>query len=143
MKLSRLFVGGVIVFGLVGCSATKNMPLIFGQTHTVGITIGASAVDQGAEFVLGYKDRDVAVIPVTVEQASGDSTLVKATVNGSQDAMSVIGQFEVDSSSEGATRSVGLGKFFATGIAAQQLATGFKKKLAGEVETVESTQQTE
>lgn len=127
MKIKNLFVINLCALGLSACSTQQNMPLMFGQTHTVGISIGASATDQGGEFVLGYKDKDIAFIPVTTVQSSGDSTLVKATVGSSQDAMSVIGQFDVNSDTNSA--NVGLGKFFATGIAAQQLATGFKKKL--------------
>ena len=116
---------------LTGCSTVENMPLIFGQSQTVGISISSSAADQGGEFTLGYKDRDIAIVPVTVKQSNGDSTLVKSTVSNSQDAMSVLGQFEINTGTHANNANVGLGKFFATGVAAQQLATGFKKKLGG------------
>lgn len=116
---------------LAGCSTVGNMPLMFGQSQTVGLSISGSTTDQGAEFTLGYKDRDIAIVPVTVKQGNGDSTLVKSTVASSQDAMSVLGQFEVNSGTNVSNANVGLGKFFATGVAAQQLATGFKKKLSG------------
>jgi hypothetical protein len=45
------------------------------------------------------------------------------------DALSVLGQFSVDTNSK--TADVGLGKFFATGLAAQKLADGFSERLAG------------
>ena len=137
MKVIKGLTTLTLVIGVSACSTNQTMPLIFGQSHTVGITIGASTTDQGGEFVLGYKDRNIALIPVTTPQSSGDSTLVKATVGASQDAMSVIGQFEVNSETKDA--DVGLGKFFATGIAAQQLATGFKNKLQGKSETETDT----
>jgi hypothetical protein len=116
---------------LGGCAAApKNMPLLFGQSQTVGISIGGSASDQGAEFVLGYKDKNIALVPVT----SGDDakTPIHATINQanthtSTDAMSVFGQFEVNA--RGSQRDVELGKFFATGVAAQELAAGFRSCL--------------
>lgn len=127
MKLSfKLFLVLIVVL-ICGCTTTHNLPLIFGQSHTVGITISGSTTDQGGEFTLGYKDKDIAVVPVTIKQENGSSTLVKSTVGNSQDAMSVLGQFQVTSST--IRNNVGLGKFFATGLAAQKLADGFKKML--------------
>lgn len=115
---------------LSGCASSQNMPLLFGQSQTVGITVGGSATDQGAEFTLGYKDKNFAVVPVTVKQNSGDSTQVRAQASaGYEDALSVLGQFEVTSSTNSA--NVGLGKFFATGNAAKTLADGFSAKLGG------------
>ena len=122
----------VVLSGLVlsGCATTENMPLVFGQSQTVGITIGGSATDQGAEFTLGYKDKNFAVVPVTVKQKDGNSTQVRAQASaGFEDALSVLGQFEVTSSTN--SNNVGLGKFFATGNAAKTLADGFSSKLSG------------
>jgi hypothetical protein len=133
MAEARLF---AVTFGallLGACSSSQNMPLIFGQQQTVGISIGASTTDQGGEFVLGYKDKNIAIVPVTVIQKDGSSTLVKSVVAGkdaktpSTDAMSVLGQFEVSSDTK--SNNVSLGKFFATGLAAQKLADGFKEKI--------------
>ncbi len=127
MRLSLGFFFVLFITSLCGCATDSNMPLLFGQTHTLGITISSGATSQGGEFTLGYKDADIAVVPVTVKQENGSSTLVKSTVEGSQDAMSVLGQFQVSTATT--SNDVGLGTFFATGIAAQQLATGFKHKL--------------
>lgn len=126
---SLSLVGVAILLG--GCAAApKNMPLLFGQSQTLGISIGGSASDQGAEFVLGYKDKNIALVPVT----SGDdakhpinATINQANTHTSTDAMSVFGQFEV--SARGSQRDVELGKFFATGVAAQELAAGFRSCL--------------
>jgi hypothetical protein len=115
---------------LPGCAAYNNSPLIFGQAHIVGISISGSAPEQKGEFVLGYKDADIAIVPVSVRQQNGDSTQLKATATKDhQDALSVLGQFSVNATSEVKTTSVGLGKFFATGMAAKKLADGFAAKL--------------
>ncbi|WP_139367779.1 hypothetical protein [Enterovibrio nigricans] len=118
------------IMTISACSTNENMPLIFSQTQSVGIGIGTNAVAQGVDFSLGYKDSNIAIIPITIKQSSNDSTLIKSTVGNSQDAMSVLGQFDVNSNNEGA--GAALGKFFATGIAAQQLATGFKNSFSSE-----------
>lgn len=113
---------------LQGCANNQNMPLLFGQSHTVGITIGGSTTEQGVDFTLGYKDKNFAVVPVTVKHANGDSTQIRSQATpGHEDALSVLGQFQVNSDTTAA--NVGLGKFFATGIAAKTLADGFKAKL--------------
>ena len=46
----------------------------------------------------------------------------------SSNSLSVLGQFEVDAQAAGP--KVGLGKFFATGLAADKLADGFSAKLS-------------
>jgi hypothetical protein len=75
----------------------------------------------------------VAVVPVT---SGGQAIRAKnpnpiAGGKGKfEDALSVFGQFQVDTTG-GQTASIGLGKFFATGLAAEQLATGFKYKEGG------------
>jgi hypothetical protein len=127
------------VVALAGCARPAGTMLVFGQTQTVGITIGGSVVDQGAVFSLGYQDRNFAIVPATVPAADGGSTQVLSTVGSrdcggdpkcpgeSLDALSVLGQFEVSTDSK--TADVGLGKFFATGLAAQKLADGFSKKI--------------
>lgn len=116
---------------LAGCAQMpKNMPLLFGQSQTVGISIGGSASDQGAEFVLGYKDKNVALVPVSSgddAQARIEATIDQANAHTSHDALSVFGQFEA--TARGSNREVELGKFFATGVAAQELAAGFRSCL--------------
>ena len=120
----------VTSISLAGCASSQNLPLIFGQSHTVGISIGAGASDQGADFVLGYKDKNVAIVPVSVQESDGSSVQIGSmSGNEFEDALSVLGQFKVKTdTSQG---DVGLGKFFATGAAAKSLADGFSCKLAG------------
>jgi hypothetical protein len=134
MKLMQL----LLVAGLpalAGCATDpgRNMPLVFGQTQTLGISIGTSTTDPGVDLTLGFKARDIAVVPVTVVQADGGSTLIKSTAtDGYQDAFSVLGQFEASAKGEGTGATAGLGKFFATGMAAKKLADGFAGKLSGQ-----------
>ena len=121
----------ISVFLFVSCSQSENAPLLFGQSQSVGISISASAPDQGGEVTIGYKDKNFAIVPVTVSQKDDGNTQIKSTSTAEyQDALSVLGQFEVSAKATEAEAS--LGKFFATGTAAKLLAEGFKKKLGGE-----------
>ncbi len=117
----------VMFLSIAGCATKQNLPLVFGQAHTVGISMSSNISQQGGEFTLGYKDWNFAIVPVTVSQADGGNTQIKAVATEQhQDALSVLGQFDVKAK-EG---DVALGKFFATGMAASKLADGFKAKLS-------------
>lgn len=132
---------GLAAAGLLGGCATApgTTMLVFGQTTTVGIAVGGSVTDQGASFSLGYQDRNFAIVPATVQQADGAATQVRSIASAgsrqtSEDALSVLGQFDVQSSTDGQGRvDIGLGKFFATGLAAKVLADGFSARIARSV----------
>ena len=120
-----------------GCTTAPS--LVFGQSHSVGISIGGGASDMGAELSIGYKDRDIAVVPVAIVKQDGtinEDGMVTAQVSSRHgsgydtDSLSVLGQFKVDTNAT--AKSAGLGKFFATGLAAQKLADGFACQLSGE-----------
>lgn len=140
----------IATLALNGCAEMpKNMPLLFGESITVGISIGSSAADQGVDFTLGFKSRDIAVIPVVAYDKDGKPERIYAEVNDkttgtestesqgnrtlvtknpvnevvNKDSYSVLGQF--GSTTDVSNKRVGLGKFFATGAAAQQLSEGF------------------
>lgn len=132
---------GLAAAGLLGgcASAPGTTMLVFGQTTTIGIAVGGSVTDQGASFSLGYQDRNFAIVPATVQQADGGATQVRSVASdtgpggrqSSEDALSVLGQFDVQSRTDGSGRvDIGLGKFFATGLAAKVLADGFKERIA-------------
>lgn len=106
---------------LCGCSSAE-LPLVFGQAHNVGITIAGSVPEQGGELTLGYRDKDIAVVPINKQAEAPD-----AAGHVHRDALSVLGQFEVEA--EAAQPKASLGKFFATGLAAKTLADGFKCQL--------------
>jgi len=130
LNINNIFTLLAISTLLGGCATSNtNLPLVFGQSHTVGLSIGGSATDQGVDLTLGYKDKNVAIVPVTIKQRDGNSTQIKANATKDHlDALSVLGQFELKSDATQA--NVGLGKFFATGMAAKTLADGFKAKLS-------------
>jgi hypothetical protein len=129
---------------LTGCHTAPS--LVFGQSHTVGISMGGAASDAGAELSVGYKDRDIAVVPVAIVSKDGAvnaqtmpvrSQVASRRGNGiDTDSLSVLGQFEVNANAK--NQDVGLGKFFATGLAAQKLADGFACKLSGDKCPVEA-----
>jgi hypothetical protein len=110
----------LIVAAMIALGCAGEPMLVFGQSHTVGLTVGASTTEQRGELSLGYKDYDVAVVPTQSLSQAGDHT----------DSLSVLGQFELDSGAGAVQPSVGLGKFFATGMAAKTLADGFRCKVS-------------
>ena len=59
----------VASLALAGCTTGPDTPLIFGASNTIGISIGANASDQSADFIVGYKGYDFAVVPVTTINA--------------------------------------------------------------------------
>jgi len=141
MKLNTSILALAIPAALAGCSSTPtNMPLVFGESITVGISIAATTTDQGADFTLGYKSKDVAIVPVSVLKTDGGVEKLQAHITNtatadvpgstSDDAYSVIGQFSVETGQQG--HQVGLGKFFATGQAAQVLSEGFRMRMENE-----------
>ena len=121
------------VMAVAGCGAADNPPLVFTETNNIGITVASSPAAQGGELTLGYRSLDLAVVPVTVTQADGSATSLAVNIRDAEgveanDTFSVLGQFEANAQAPEA--AVGLGRFFATGLAAQKLADGFGKKLA-------------
>lgn len=131
MKFAFRFMYSVSICALLGgCAQNLNTPLLFGQTQTVGVTVNGSSTQQAAELTLGYRDFNVALVPVAVTSESGQVLPVRSSVGGRQagDAYSVLGQFDVDANST--LPSAKLGKFFATGLAAQKLADGFSDEIS-------------
>lgn len=117
--ITRIF-ALALASSLCGCS-TENLPLVYGQSMDVGITISGSMPEQAAELTLGFRDKNIAVVPTTRQAQVPDKTGTHL------DALSVLGQFETEA--EAAQPKVSLGKFFATGMAAKTLADGFKCQL--------------
>src|SRR5437879_5416311 len=78
--------------GIAGCTSTVNPPLVFVQAHTLGITASGGGPQATPELSLGYRDLDVAIVPV-----EGNGVPVRSVTPGRpgqyQDALSVLGQF--------------------------------------------------
>jgi hypothetical protein len=129
MKHAKALGAALGLIALVGCGNTDSSHLVFGQDIVVGLTISASAPEQGGELTLGYKDRNIAVVPVAIKDETGKYISLggygqaPGEADLPSDAFSTLGQFEMRTGQDG-TVSVGLGKFFATGIAAQNLSAG-------------------
>lgn len=137
MNYPKAFAPLLGVAVLAGCGNADSVHLVFGQQNVVGLDITASAPEQGGSLSLGFKDKNIAVIPVAVESGTlkdGSKYKLLGSTNKESadkrrsDAYSTLGQFELNSGKDGSL-SVGLGKFFATGIAAQKLAEGFQYRL--------------
>jgi hypothetical protein len=108
-------------------------PLVFLKSDVLGIDIGGSVAEKGAQFALGYAGRNIALIPVVAEsQGRGVTSLLGSSgdePNETQDAYSVLGQFKADT----ATTKLGYGfeRYFATGVAARNLADGLQAQIIG------------
>jgi hypothetical protein len=108
-------------------------PLVFMRTDVFGFDIGGSAAEQGAQFGLGYASRNLALIPVVATGAGGKVSRLTGEdgdSDGTRDSYSVLGQFKSDTQ----TRRLGFGleRFFATGMAAQNLGAGVQAAIANE-----------
>lgn len=123
----------VPVLGLCAC-ASSGTPLIFGSTTTFGVTVNATPDTQGFDFTLGYKDKNLAIVPVavTTDGRVQEITAWSKECGDKRDALSVFGQFTSKGdwallSAEDKKGQVKLDRFFATGIAASHLANGYRQ----------------
>lgn len=131
MEMKRLVIASLVAAPLLGCAGTQEgLPLIFGRTQTAGLSVAGSVPDQGAHVTLGFSDRNIAIVPTRTPD--GELIRSEATENNQPftDALSVLGQFEMNARAN-AEASAGLGTFFSTGLAARNLAEGFRDKLRG------------
>jgi len=141
---------------LAGCASTRSQ-LFFGEAVNFGVTINTGPSADGLDFNLGYKDRSIAIVPASALN-KGNSYAIDAwsqdTDGAVSDALSVFGQFKSTGSAPAnpadttntatetaataakpARREVTLGRFFATGIAATNLAEGYKRGWSSEKTT--------
>lgn len=103
---------------------------MFGASNVYGVSIGANVAETGAEFVVGYKGGDIALIPVSaIQKGGGEEAVGAAKSDTHKDSYSVIGQFDGNAGRSPGGAKAGLGKFFATGTAAQNIAHGFAKQM--------------
>lgn len=124
MKLITVtFLSGCIV--LSGCGST--LPLVFLDKTSVGIS--ASTDSGGMDVTLGFDTKSIAIIPVAVRKKDKDGNVdeivqLQANDGAKKDAYSTFGNFTTDTKTDGknAAIEIGLGRFFATGLAAQNIA---------------------
>lgn len=130
MRWCTAFFAASIFPVLTGCNTTGDVPLLFVQTTSVGITAAATGGQATPELTVGYRDVDVALVPVTKDNAPIQSV----SAGNFTDALSVLGQFSVGATGA-ATPNASLGKFFATGTAASKLAEGYRCQLGAKDNT--------
>lgn len=127
------------VLGLSAC-ATSGSPLIFGEAVNFGVTANVGADSQGFDFTLGYKDKNLAIVPVAIVTDDKVSRIQShhTQCTKREDALSVFGQFtsqgnwpmlSTEPEKKGAIK---LDRFFATGLAAANLADGYRKGMQAE-----------
>lgn len=129
MTTWRNFIPLAVVLAAGGCNIPENQPLIFAQAHTLGISAATTGSSATPELTLGYRDLDVAIVPVVSNNQLLQSTALDSNGRPFLDAYSVLGQFNVNTTA-GTSPNVGLGTFFATGGASRALADGFKAQLS-------------
>lgn len=112
------------------CAEFPKESLLFASANTWGLTIGASSAETGGGVTLGYKGQDLALIPAYAIQNDGEAQSIGADAGTASDSLSVFAQFGSDTPTSTAGGTVGLQKFFSTGMAAQGLANGFACRLA-------------
>ena len=127
------------VLGLSAC-ATSGSPLIFGEAVNFGVTANVGPDSQGFDFTLGYKDKNLAIVPVAIVT---DDKVRKILAHHTKctkrhDALSVFGQFTSQgnwsmlSTEQEKKGAIKLDRFFATGLAAATLADGYRKGMQAE-----------
>jgi hypothetical protein len=125
-----IFLACVAALPLAACATSDEaMPLVFGRTQTLGVSVAGSVPDQGAHITLGFSDRNIAIVPTTAPGGTGIRGIVPSADGSFEDALSVLGQFEANADAQSVTTS--LGTFFSTGMASRLLAEGFRCKLSG------------
>lgn len=109
-------------------------PLVYARTDIFGLDAGGTlqdaATSQEAGLTLGYSSRNLALVPVYRESANHhidalySESIAQSSRKQGRDAFSVLGQFQSGSGLTGTT--FGLARFFATGMAAANLARGLQ-----------------
>lgn len=110
-------------------SCAVNPPLMFGDSTAVGLQIGSDLASGGAGVSLGYKQRSVAVVPVSVLDEHSGAQALRGFSEDDKDALSVFAVFE--SSAPSANDRVRIGQVFSTGLAAQLLTQGYECRMRG------------
>lgn len=104
-------------------------PLVYARTDTYGVDISGSTAEQGSNFTLGYGNRNLALVPIVAVSGAGrPSNLLGGDGKTLKDAYSVLGQFSANTETK--RLGFGLERYFATGIAAQNLAGGLRAAIA-------------
>jgi len=107
--------------------------LIFAQYDYLALAaFDISPMQQEIRLTLGYRDRDIAVVPVMGRNAQGGLVPIEFwDQRGGRDSFSVLGQFNTKTITNSGV-SNDLASYFSTGAAADVLSTGFQTLLCTE-----------
>ena len=74
---------------------TSGSPLIFGEAVNFGVTANVGPDSQGFDFTLGYKDKNLAIVPVAIVTDDKVRKILSHHTKCTKrhDALSVFGQF--------------------------------------------------
>lgn len=112
-----------------GTDRPYQRPLVYARTDVYGVDIAGSTAEQGSNFTLGYGNRNLALVPIVAVSGGGrPSDLLGGDGKTLKDAYSVLGQFSANTQTK--RLGFGLERYFATGIAAQNLAGGLRAAIA-------------
>ncbi len=124
---------------LLGACATSRENLLFVETYDLGIGLHPAPSTGMIQFHIGFKATDLAIVPVAgvegdgnVDQRRAESKGLKGSGKIEKDAVSVFAQFrnttkpDALDNPEKKKHSVGIGRFFSTGVAAVNLAHAYE-----------------
>ncbi|MCK6373566.1 MAG: hypothetical protein L6Q69_05605 [Zoogloea sp.] len=121
---------------LLGACASNRENLLFVETYDLGIGLHPTPTTGMVQFNIGFKATDLAVVPVAGVESDGRVNQRRAKSHDAaaieQDAVSVFAQFRNSSSPDtsnnanATNHSVGIGRFFSTGVAAVNLARAYE-----------------
>lgn len=121
---------------LLGACASNRENLLFVETYDLGIGLHPTPTTGMVQFNIGFKATDLAVVPVAGVESDGRINQRRAKSHDAsaieQDAVSVFAQFRNSSSPDtnnnanATNHSVGIGRFFSTGVAAVNLARAYE-----------------
>lgn len=129
MKSVRSWMAAVPVVAAAVAGCAVNPPMMFGDHVSFGLQLGTDSAAAGGAFTIGYKQRSVAVVPVSVLDAGGTARALRGRDSDDRDAMSVFAVFEATAPERNDRLRVG--QIFATGSAAQELSAGYECHLRG------------
>lgn len=81
----------IAVFLIIGCAPLSQAPLVYSSKQVLGVDISIPSPESPtAELHVGFKNKDVAIVPVAVAKLPKDKSLgkneiqlIKATYSGS------------------------------------------------------------
>ncbi|WP_374246943.1 hypothetical protein [Zoogloea sp.] len=121
---------------LLGACTASRENLLFVETYDLGIGLHPAPSTGMVQFNIGFKATDLAIVPVAGVEGDGKVDQRRAESKGSgqieKDAVSVFAQFRNASrpdpldSQDKQKHSVGIGRFFSTGVAAVNLAHAYE-----------------